>query len=252
MASGVAHRLFRSHFKVCMTEALNPLAIRREVSFCDAVYDGEKAVEGITAKRVVDTQSILQSWREGHIPLVVDPEAEMKKLLYPHVMVDAILAKSNLGTKISDALLVIGLGPGFSAGKNVHLVIETNRGHNLGRLIWQGAAEPDTGIPGDIGGFAAERVLSAPGSGRFKSLKMIGDTIKQNEVVAEIDGVPMMSGISGVLRGILRDGTEVKKGIKAGDVDPRGKREACFTISDKARALGGSVLEGILITFNHS
>jgi len=234
-----------------MTETPNPLAIRREVSFCEAVHDGEKTVEGITAKRVIDVEAIRPTWEEGKISLLVDPEAVVKRFLRPHVIVDAILAKKNLGTGILDAPLVVGLGPGFFAEKDVHLVIETNRGHNLGRLIWKGAAEPDTGIPGNIGGYAVERVLRAPGTGRFESLKKIGDLVEEDEAVAVVKGVPLRSKISGVLRGILRDGTAVQKGMKSGDVDPRGKRDACFTISDKSRAIGGSVLEGILITFNH-
>jgi xanthine dehydrogenase accessory factor len=233
-----------------MTDTAHPLAIRRGVSFCEAVYDGEKTVEGVTAKRIIDVEAIRPTWEKGRIPVLVDPEAVIKEFLKPHVIVDAILAKKNLGTRIADAPLVIGLGPGFVAGKVVHLVVETNRGHNLGRLIRKGAAEPDTGVPGSIGGYTVERVLRAPETGRFKTLKRIGDLIKENGAVAEVNGVPMRSEISGVLRGILRDGTEVQKGFKSGDVDPRGNRDACFTISDKARAIGGSVLEGILATFN--
>jgi xanthine dehydrogenase accessory factor len=250
MATGVAHRLWRSHFPVCMTERANPLAIRRTVCFCEAVHDGESTVEGVRAKRIIDVEAIQGAWEKGSIPVLVDPEALVKGFLRPQVIVDAILAKRNLGTAKDDAPLVIGLGPGFVAGEDVHLVVETNRGHNLGRLIWEGAAEPDTGIPGSIGGFTEERVLRAPEKGRFEALKEIGDGVAKDETVAVVKGVPMRSVISGVLRGILRDGVEVQKGMKSGDVDPRGDREACFTISDKARALGGAVLEGILATFN--
>lgn len=250
MATGVAHRLWHAHFLVCMTETANPLAIRRGVSFCEAIHDGEKTVEGITAKRVIDGEAIRPTWKKGKIPVLVDPEAVVRKFLRPHVLVDAIVAKKNLGTRITDAPLVIGLGPGFVAGKDVHLVTETNRGHNLGRLIWEGAAEPDTGIPGNIGGYTAERVLRAPETGRFEALRKIGDPVEETEAVAVVGGAPMRSTISGVLRGILRDGTAVQKGMKSGDVDPRGNRDACFTISDKARAIGGSALEGILATFN--
>ena len=250
MATGVAHRLWNAHFCVCMTEIPNPLAIRREVSFSEAVHDGEKTVEGITAKRLIDVEAIEPTWERGKIPVLVDPEAAVKSTLRPHVVVDAILAKKNLGTAKTDARLVIGLGPGFSAGEDVHLVIETNRGHNLGRLIWDGAAEPDTGVPGDIRGHSGERVLRAPETGLFKALKRIGDPVDVDESVAVVQGEPMCSRISGVLRGILRDGSEVHKGLKSGDVDPRGNRDACFTISDKARAIGGSVLEGIMVTYN--
>lgn len=250
MATGVGYRLWNAHFRVCMTEVPNPLAIRREVSFCEAVHDGEKTIEGVTATHVFDHEAIGPTWAKGRIPVLVDPGAGVKTFLRPHVVVDAILAKKNLGTAMSDATLVVGLGPGFSAGKDVHLVIETNRGHNLGRLIWDGSAEPDTGVPGSIGGYAAERVLRAPETGRFEALKAIGDLVEANEAVATVGSVPMLSSIPGVLRGILRDGAEVQKGLKSGDVDPRGNRQACFTISDKSRAIGGSVLEGILVTFN--
>lgn len=250
MATGVAHRLWGAHFFVCMTDIAGPLAIRRGVSFCEALYDDEKTVEGVTAKRIIDVEAIGPTWAKGKIPVLVDPDALVKEFLRPDVLVDAILAKKNLGTRIRDAPLVIGLGPGFVAGKDVHVVVETNRGHNLGRLIWEGAAEPNTGIPGDIGGYTEERVLRAPETGRFEALKKIGDRIERDEPVARVNAVPMRSKIPGVLRGILRDGTQAHKGLKAGDVDPRGDPQACFTISDKARAVGGSVLEGILAVFN--
>lgn len=250
LATGVAHRLWRSGFQVCMTEVPHPLAIRRAVCFSEAVHDGEKTVEDVTAKHVIDVEAVRPSWKKGKIPVLVDPQAEIRKTMRPHVLVDAIMAKKNLGTTMSDAQLVIGLGPGFSAGGDVHFVIETNRGHDLGRLIRVGSAEPDTGVPGPVGGYAAERVLRAPESGRFDPLHEIGDAVKTGDPVAMVEGVAMRSRISGVLRGILRPGTPVEKGMKSGDVDPRGKREACFTISDKARALGGAVLEGILATFN--
>jgi xanthine dehydrogenase accessory factor len=250
IATGVAHRLWRSGFQVCMTETPNPLAIRRAVSFSEAVHDGEKTVEGVAAKRLVDVEAIKPIWKKDKIAILVDPRAEVKRYLRPHVLVDAIMAKKNLGTAMTDARLVIGLGPGFSAGTDVHLVIETNRGHDLGRLIWEGSAEPDTGIPGTVGGYAGERVLRAPEAGRLDPLREIGSPVDAGEAVAMVEGVPMRSRIPGVLRGILRPGTAVEKGMKSGDVDPRGHREACFTISDKARAIGGSVLEGILSTFN--
>jgi len=250
MATGVAHRLYRSGFHVCLTEISEPLAVRRAVSFCEAVFDIEKEVEGVKARLGGTEEDVRLAWAEGRLPLIVDPEANIRRLLKPEVMVDAILAKENLGTRVGDAPLVIGLGPGFRAGEDVHVVIETNRGHNLGRIIEKGEAEPDTGIPGNIGGYTWERVLRAPAAGAFRAKKKIGDAVQAGETVAEVDGVPVKAGISGVLRGILRDGIRVKEQMKAGDIDPRGTRENCFTISDKARAIAGGVLEAILRKFN--
>jgi len=246
MASGIAHRLFKSGFKVCLTEISRPLAVRRLVSFCEAVYDREKTVEGVTALRVAKQSEIFSVWQEGKIPLLVDSENNTKDFLKPHVLIDAILAKRNMGTKITDAPLVVGLGPGFKAGKDVHVVIETNRGHNLGRLIFEGEAEPNTGVPGIIAGYGLERVIRAPRDGKFKLLKDIGDMVVAGETVAQVEGEPIRANISGVIRGLLRDGTKVTKGLKAGDIDPRGDRSYCTKISEKARALGGSVLEAIL------
>jgi xanthine dehydrogenase accessory factor len=170
--------------------------------------------------------------------------------LKPDVLVDAIMAKKNLGTDIHDAPLVIGLGPGFVAGENVHIVVETNRGHGLGKMILSGAAEPDTGIPGEIGGYAAERVLRTMKKGIFHPQKSIGDRVTEGTVAAVADDYPIIAKIGGIIRGLLREGVEVKKGMKVGDIDPRGKKESCFTVSDKARAIGGGVLEAILYKFN--
>ncbi len=245
-ATGVAHRLFKAGFKVCLTEIAEPLAVRREVSFCEAVYDGEKTVEGVTARRIGGPEEIQDAWRDGKIPLLVDPENRTLQILKPRVLIDAILAKRNVGTAMADAPLVIGLGPGFSAGRDVHLVIETNRGHDMGRLIFEGEAEPNTGVPGEIGGFGIERVLRATADGVFHNVRKIGDYVVPGDVVAEVAGKPVKTVITGVLRGLLREGIQVTEGLKAGDVDPRVKREACFTISDKARALGGTALEAIL------
>jgi xanthine dehydrogenase accessory factor len=246
MASGVAHRLFKSGFKVCFTEISLPLAVRRLVSFCEAVYDHEKTVEEVTARRITKPAEIFSVWEEGKIPLLVDSENKTKDFLNPHVLIDAILAKRNIGTKITHAPLVVGLGPGFKAAKDVHVVIETNRGHNLGRLIFEGEAEPNTGVPGIIAGYGMERVIRAPQNGKFKILKDIGDMVSEGETVAHVEGAPISANISGIIRGLLRDGTEVTQGLKAGDIDPRGERSYCTTISEKARALGGSVLEAIL------
>lgn len=250
MASGIAHRLTRCHFKVCMTEIPHPHAVRREVSFCEAVYDGEKTVEDLTARLVDSYDRIPEVWDTGEIPIIVDPEAKVKDFLKPAILVDAILAKKNVGTKITDAPLVVGLGPGFYAGRDVHLVVETMRGHNLGRVIFDGEAESNTGIPGEIAGFSIERVLRAPKQGTLSTLKKIGDSVEPGEVVSSVDDLPVRAQIKGVVRGLLRNGTSVWKGMKTGDVDPRGIRGYCYTISDKARAIGGGVLEGILAHFS--
>ena len=250
MATGVAHRLTRARFKVCMTETPYPQAVRRGVAFCEAVYEGEKEVEGVVAKAIGSKEEIFKVWQDNKIPILVDPEAMIRSFLNPDVLIDAILAKKNLGTKISDASLVIGLGPGFRAGGDVHLVIETNRGHNLGRVILQGGAEENTGVPGEIGGSSAERVFRAPASGRFSCRKKIGDYVQAGEVVASVGGLPVQAEIEGILRGLLRDGSEVWEGMKLGDVDPRGVKESCYTISDKARAVAGGVLEAIMMHLN--
>ncbi|NQU04074.1 MAG: EF2563 family selenium-dependent molybdenum hydroxylase system protein [Syntrophaceae bacterium] len=250
MASGVAVRLKRSNFKVCMTETFHPEAVRREVSFCEAVYDGEKTVEGISARLVDSFSQIRGVWDCGKIPLIVDPDAAVKEFLKPAVLVDAILAKKNLGTKITDAPLVIGLGPGFSAGRDVHMVVETMRGHNLGRVIQEGEPRPNTGIPGVIAGYSSERVFRAPKNGTLKTLKEIGDHVETGEIVALVDDCKIKAEIGGIIRGLLRNGTIVREGMKTGDIDPRGEKEYCYTVSEKARTIGGSVLECILSHFN--
>jgi xanthine dehydrogenase accessory factor len=251
MASGVAHRLHQSHFKICMTEVPHPLAVRREVSFCEAVYDGEKEMEGVRAKLISKPDEIEATWESGGIPILIDPEAERtRKFLKPDVLIDAIMAKKNLGTRIKDAPLVIGLGPGFTAGKDVHIVIETNRGHHLGKMILEGEAEPDTGIPGEVGGYTVERLLRTMKKGIFDPQSTIGDKVTKGSVVAVVDDYPVIAQVSGVVRGLLRKGVEAKKGMKVGDIDPRGKKEHCFTISEKARSIGGGVLEAILYWYN--
>ncbi len=251
MASGVAHRLYQSRFKVCLLEVAQPLAVRRGVSFCEAIYEGEKEVEGVRARFISRLDEIESVWHDGKIPLLVDSDSKgTRNFLKPDVLVDAILAKKNLNTRIQDAPLVIGLGPGFNAGTDVHAVIETNRGHNLGRVILRGPAELDTGIPGEIGGFTVERVLRTVKKGTFHPVKSIGDHVSQGTVVAVVDDFPVMAQVTGTVRGLLRDGVQAQKGMKVGDIDPRGERQHCFTISEKARAIGGGVLEAILHRFN--
>jgi len=251
MASGIAHRLHRSHLKVCMVEIPRPLAVRRGVSFCEAVYEGEKEVEGVQAKLLSDASVIPSTWEEGKIPLLIDMDGKRtKEFLEPDVLIDATMEKKAAVPQMAGAPLVIGIGPGFVAGKDVHAVIETNRGHHLGKVIWEGTAEPDTGIPGQIGGFAAERVLRAMKGGVFLPQKSLGDRVTRGTVVAVVDDFPVIAEINGILRGLLHEGVEVKKGMKLGDIDPRGKREYCFTVSDKARAIAGGVLEAILNRYN--
>jgi xanthine dehydrogenase accessory factor len=234
-----------------MLEISRPLAVRREVSFCEAIYDGEKEVEGVKAKFISKAEEVQSIWEEGVIPLLVDPDGKKTRgFLRPDVVIDAIMAKKNLGTQTSDAPLVVGLGPGFTAGKDVHIVIETNRGHNLGRVILNGSAEPDTGIPGEIGGYTVERVLRTMKKGIFHPQKSIGDRVNKGTVVAVVDDYPVIAKISGVVRGLIREGVEVRRGMKVGDIDPRGKKEYCFSISEKARAIAGGVLEAILYWFN--
>ncbi len=249
LASGVAHRLSRCHFRVLMTEIPRPQAVRRGVAFCEAVYEGEKEVEGVVAKLISSPDEVPGVWRDGKLPLLVDPEARVGGVLKPDVLIDAIIAKRNLGTRINDAPLVIGLGIGFCAGRDVHAVIETNRGHNLGRVILKGEAEADTGVPGVIAGFSSERVLRAPGAGQFSTKKKIGDYVRAGDVVASVDGAPVKAMVDGIIRGLLRDGTQVHKGMKSGDIDPRGIKDNCYTISDKARAIAGGVLEAMLSRF---
>lgn len=251
MGSAVAWRLFKANFKnIVMLETDQPLAVRREVSFCEAVHDGRKQVEDVTALLVTDPAEIKKCWGKNIIAVIVDPSWRTLNSMRPNVIIDAILAKRNLGTRINEADLVIGLGPGFNAGKDVHMVVETNRGHNLGRIITAGRAEENTGIPGPIGGYTEERVLRAPADGRFQPGLKIGDSVLKDQIVGSVAGNDVRARIDGVLRGLIRPNIEVKQGLKIGDVDPRGDAGYCYTISDKARAIGGSVLEAILRVYN--
>jgi xanthine dehydrogenase accessory factor len=251
MGSAVAWRLFNANFKnIVMLETDYPLAVRREVSFCEAVHDGQKQIEGVTALLVTDPAEIKKYWGKNNIAVIVDPSWRTLSSIRSNVVIDAILAKRNLGTRINEAELVIGLGPGFNAGKDVHMVVETNRGHNLGRIITAGRAADNTGVPGPIGGYTEERVLRAPADGRFIPKLNIGDSVRKDQVVGSVAGNDVRVRIDGVLRGLIRPNIEVTQGLKIGDVDPRGDAGYCYTISDKARAIGGSVLEAILRVFN--
>lgn len=251
MATGTACRLYRAGFhNILMTEIGAPLAVRRQVSFSEAVHDGSSTVEGTQARLVSQASEVAALWNKGVIAIIVDGENRCKETIRPDVVVDAILAKENLGTTREDAPLVIGLGPGFCAGSDVHVVVETNRGHNLGRLIFDGPASPNTGVPGVIAGETANRVLRAPDDGTFESNFSIGDMVDAGSVVAYVAGKPVTAALSGVIRGLIRPKTPVTKGLKVGDIDPRCDVSYCYTISEKARAIGGAVLEAILMRFN--
>jgi len=246
MASGIAHRLHRCHMRVFITEVAQPTTVRRMVAFAEAVYRESHTIEGVQAVKVSAPENAYKVWQDGGIPVFVDPEAKVRETIRPDVIVDAIMAKKNTGSDRSHAPLVIGVGPGFTVGLNVHAAIETNRGHNLGRVLWQGRAEEDTGLPAPVYGYSDERVLRVPQKGLFKALREIGDLVHPGQVVAQVNGCPIRAQIKGVLRGLLKDGIVVEGGIKAGDIDPRGEREYCYLISDKARAIAGGVLEAIL------
>jgi xanthine dehydrogenase accessory factor len=248
ISTGTIHRLFRAGFPVLALETDRPSAIRRQVAFSEAVYDGTAAVEGVTAVRIRDAKEAEEILEQGKVPLLVDPAGESIRQMKPDAVVDAILAKKNLGTHMGMAELTIALGPGFEAGKDVHYVIETMRGHNLGRIISSGCAMPNTGIPGIIAGYGEERVIRSPGAGIFRPGKEIGSEVREGEIIGTVlagpEEIPVRTQITGFLRGIIRDGYPVTKGFKLADVDPRpGERVNCFTISDKARCIAGSVLE---------
>ena len=298
LATGIIHRLHRAGHRVIALETDYPAAIRRQVSFCEAVYDGSAAVEGVTARLVpalndakndteiateadaetdVETYSWIndtpaahiasEKWSRsaievvleaGEVPLLIDPKGESIALLKPDVVVDAIIAKKNLGTTINMAPLVIGVGPGFTAGNDVHLVIESMRGHNLARIITDGMAQPNTGVPGNIAGFTSERVIHAPAAGYIHDVRKIGDIVQKGDEMARIypdkgsydnalsEYVPVNATITGIIRGLIREGYYFKKGFKIADIDPReSELTNCFTISDKARSIAGSVLEAV-------
>lgn len=246
LASGVAWRLHRCGFPVAMTELAAPLVVRRTVAFAEAVYSGETFVQGTHARRAADAATALDLIAHGVIPVLVDPAAACRAELRPQVVVDAIMAKVNTGTAIDDAPLVAALGPGFTAGIDCHAVIETNRGHDLGRVIWQGGAEPDTRTPGEVGGYRGARVLRAPADGHVHSRAAIGDPVQEGAVIAQIDGAPIVAPFDGVLRGIVHPSVLVHTGMKIGDLDARAEPRYCFTISEKSLAVAGGVLEAIL------
>ncbi|NSE21822.1 selenium-dependent molybdenum cofactor biosynthesis protein YqeB [Fusicatenibacter saccharivorans] len=262
LATGTIHRLKKAGFRLLVLEAEHPAAIRRQVALSEAVYAGSARVEDVEAVRMdVDLaekknrkelleQEMERLWKKDGVPVLVDPAGLSIAALRPAVVVDAILAKKNLGTTKEMAPLVIALGPGFTAGEDVDVVIETKRGHNLGRVIRSGSAVPNTGIPGIIGGYGKERVMHAQAEGILRNVASIGDIVEARAVIAEIETengtVPVEASLSGLLRGLIRDGYPVTKGFKIADIDPRQEElQNCFTISDKARCIAGSVLEVI-------
>lgn len=246
LATGIAYRLKKSGFDIVMTEIHKPTTVRRTVAFSQAVFDNEIVIEGIKGVKVNNINEIYEEIREGNIPIIIDEKAEIIKELRPDVVVDSIIAKKNLGTSIEDAPIVIGVGPGFEAKVDCHLVVETKRGHYLGKVIEEGSAIPNTGVPGNIGGYTKERIIRASSNGKIKPLVAIGDFVKKGDIVAYIDGIEVLAEIDGIVRGMLQEGIEVFKGMKSGDIDTRCEKDHCFTISDKARSIGGGVLEAIM------
>ena len=254
LATGIILRLWSCGFRVAVTECRKPSAIRRRAALCEAVWEGTSCVEGARCRRVETLRQAELAEEEGVIPLFVDEEAACIRLLHPAAVIDAILAKRNLGTAREMAPITVGVGPGFTAGEDVDAVVETMRGHFLGRVIWQGAAIPNTGIPGEIGGFSSERVIHSPASGPMRFVKEngktavdIGAAVKKGQIIACAGDTPVYASLDGVLRGLIREGYEVKKGLKIADIDPRPEQAAfCDTVSDKARAVAGGTVEALL------
>ncbi len=250
MATGIAHRLFMSNIaRIVMTEIPLPIAVRRKVAFSEAVYEGEMVVENVGATLVTDRAGLEAAWKEKKIGVIVDPTADIINELKPDVIVDATMTKREKGPLKGQALFIVGVGPGFRAPERVDAVVESNRGHNLGRAIYQGEAEPFTGIPGMTAGYSRERVVRSPHGGTVRPVKAIGDMVDKGEVVLYVDETPVSSQVAGVVRGLIRP-IRVGADEKLGDVDPRADKNMCYTISEKARAIAGGVLEAIMHRFN--
>ncbi|MDK2807431.1 MAG: xanthine dehydrogenase accessory factor [Clostridiales bacterium] len=245
LATGIAVRLVRAGYDVLMTETAVPTTVRRRVAFSRAIYEGEALVEDVKAIKIEQKNDIEMIQKKGMVPVIVDEKAAIKESYAPDVLVDAIIAKVNLGTKKSDAPFVIGVGPGFVAGEDCHAVVETKRGHYLGKVLWSGSAIPNTGVPGDIGGFTTERIIRATKDGTFEPIAAIGQLVEKGQLVAYSGGEPIYAKMTGIVRGMLQAGVLVEKGMKAGDIDARCEEAHCYTISDKARSIGGAVLEAI-------
>ncbi len=246
IASGIAYRLKKCGYRIIMTETAVPTTVRRTVAFSGAVYEGSCSVEGIRAELCKNIEEIENCIERDVIPVIVDEKAEIIGEVSPDVVVDAILAKKNLGTDRSLAPFVIGVGPGFTAGVDCDCVIETKRGHYLGRVIEKGSAIPNTGVPGEIGGYSIERIIRAEAEGVFVPRKSIGDEVREGDVVAESGGKKIRARMPGLIRGMLQEGVIVTPGMKCGDIDARCEYEYCFEISDKALAVAGGVLEAVV------
>ncbi len=250
MASGIAHRLYSAGFrKIVMTEIAQPLSVRRTVSFSEAAYEGEVGVEGIRGALIDSFDELPDLWEEKMIGIIVDSAGDCVRTLRPDILIDAMMLKKQTSLKGDEAPFIIGIGPGFTAPINCHAVIESNRGHNLGHVIWDGSAEPHTGIPGSTEGFTVERVLRSPKTGTVRHVKHIGEFVKKGETILYVDEMPVCASIDGVLRGLIRE-ISVEKNEKVGDIDPRGQVALCYSISDKARAIGNGVLEAIIHRYN--
>lgn len=245
LGTGVVLRLCQRGYHVVVTELAQPLVVRRTVAMACAVYEGRVTVEGVTACPVEGYASILAAWQEGHVPVVVDPEADIARVVKPLVLVDAIMAKRNTGTGIHDAPFVVALGPGFHARVDCHAVIETQRGPDLGRVYFAGSTAPDSGVPAEIGGEAARRVMRAPVDGVFGGLVRIGDRVRAGDVVALVNDRPVVAQLTGVVRGLLADGLQVRAGTKVGDVDPRVDPALCYRVSDKAWQVADGALRAL-------
>lgn len=251
IATGTIHKLHRCGYPVLVLETATPSAIRRQVALSEAVYDGVSQVEGVECVRVSGWEEAREILNQGRVPLMVDPQCRVLETVTPWALVDAILAKKNMGTNRRMAPKTIALGPGFEAGKDVDLVIETNRGHNLGRIIGRGSAQPNTGVPGIIAGYGKERVIHSPAMGIFRARAEIGDRVEKDQTIGIVvtgqGEVKIPATLTGILRGLIRNGYPVTKGFKIADIDPReSEYENCFTISDKSRCIAGSVLEALL------
>lgn len=247
IATGTIHKLYRSGFSVVILEIENPSAIRRKVAFSEAMYDGETSVEDVVCQKATSFKDVETILAKHRIPIIKDEHCDILNHMQPLALIDAILAKKNLGTKKDMAPITIALGPGFEAGVDVDAVIETQRGHDLGRVLFEGFAAKNTGVPGIIGGYGKERVIHSPATGIIENLSDISDRVTKGQVIARVGDTRIEASIDGILRGIIKEGYLVTKGLKIADIDPRLEEEKnCFTISDKARCIGGSVLEAIL------